>query len=597
MPTALTPVLSVTLALAGCSCGVLGLGDFEIPTCSESPGDRSPCRVLDERDGIADDACEHWQCRGDAPGCVWGPRDADGDGHPDGAVCEGLVDPARLDCDDHTANRHRAHPEICDGLDNNCNDVIDEGITNLAHAGDALPWLDDASLSAPKGFSLLPITSLARAAISGEATPPVGLVGLVNRGRAWLLDLGSMQAPEIRYASQSMGTKHCPRIADRLTVDCNLRELALSGSQTALFGAAVSDDVGCADGELRIGMIADTTAPALFVGGADRLTDSNLTYGVDVSADAPCPPGVQHPRLASLRQPDGDQALVVWSARSASSEVDADGCGEPAQATELRVIAVRAERGDRPSVIGSHAGRSERLGATAGGGPAAVLALAHPEADRARYLVAFGDETGTLALQLITPWRHGSNPEGALPLSEAQRFGLPARVDYVALAAAPPDGSGNRRLAVAYRTGCGDAQQLALALFQLDDAPNSQLVLETTLQLGEPGAFLLGRRSTGPFVQYVPEGLFATITTTAPKRAAGGWIVLFGDARSGEVFATRVSLDGAVLLDGQPYQVLSQPAAAISPSGDPMSQAAYIGVQRSAAVGLSGPLLCHVPTL
>jgi hypothetical protein len=53
--------------------------------------------------------------------CTFVPLDKDGDGHPP-QVCGGD------DCDDNDPDRFPGNPEVCDGKDNNCDGVIDNGL-------------------------------------------------------------------------------------------------------------------------------------------------------------------------------------------------------------------------------------------------------------------------------------------------------------------------------------------------------------------------------------------------------------------------------------------------------------------------------------
>jgi MYXO-CTERM domain-containing protein len=99
--------------------------------------------------------------------------DADGDGQPDGCdLCPGQVDgpdrdadghPACLDCDDDDATVHPGAPETCDGADNDCNGLVDDGLAFIDH------WPDRDGDGAGDG---------AAAPVSDCAAPP----GTVSNG-------------------------------------------------------------------------------------------------------------------------------------------------------------------------------------------------------------------------------------------------------------------------------------------------------------------------------------------------------------------------------------------------------------------------------
>ena len=119
-----------------CLCGAEGLltapvdGDCEDTDPLVNPGTKEACDDVD------------WDCDGliheeDATGCVVYYEDKDGDGFGKPTIskcfCEPVGDFAAtegLDCADANVTIHPGVDEKCDGVDNNCDGQVDEGVTS-----------------------------------------------------------------------------------------------------------------------------------------------------------------------------------------------------------------------------------------------------------------------------------------------------------------------------------------------------------------------------------------------------------------------------------------------------------------------------------
>jgi len=106
-------------AAAAFSCTALNLTEgLEPSTCD---GVTETCDDLNDLEPTGD-PCQRWACDLETGYCAVLTTDADGDGAPAAGCGE---TPELEDCDDADAARFPGNTEVCDGIDNDCDDIVD----------------------------------------------------------------------------------------------------------------------------------------------------------------------------------------------------------------------------------------------------------------------------------------------------------------------------------------------------------------------------------------------------------------------------------------------------------------------------------------
>ncbi len=124
-PTSKSGILGVFMSAGlGLSCSLVDLRHSTETDCTSQPA--TFCTRLNDSQPPSD-ACQSWTCNKATRFCELGPRDLDSDGaiDPDCAPSGGTHP---LDCDDNDPKRFPDNPEVCDFLDNDCNNLTDENV-------------------------------------------------------------------------------------------------------------------------------------------------------------------------------------------------------------------------------------------------------------------------------------------------------------------------------------------------------------------------------------------------------------------------------------------------------------------------------------
>ncbi len=527
-------------------------------------------------------------------------------------VIEGLPATCRaFYCSDGACLRYGRDVEMCDGLDNDCDGLIDEPGPG-----------DDGELS-----QTLEQGIEARSLVSSLGRPSGIAYGLGRDGEVtavWSLpDTSSREAgyavigyqPELivsegvlRHLTGCQGEEECGgRVfestdlfegcfhatgtgSDPMRRLCSFAEVAVDGSSDPGFVVSINTD-GCSEGQLRVGSLEsngeDFLASVLL--GPHRRSNSYL--GIDpgfdsegrlaetcgdgeepVCGESTTGCGATQPAIAGLRGADDPQALVAWlGAERGRSE-----CGGEEAAVLL--AAVHLQTGTRTGdpyhwVTASNEARPQALGRTRGGGAPAIISYRG-----VGYFVGFGDTTGGLGLHFVPPadtpksfeeeectdidtcpWTRNGLETG--PITGLIDFDLldsvsDGPVDHVALSLGHYDG-GEAILGIAWLEGCG-TEEVAVGFRRVSielerSAPTGVIDSEPAVRLSLPANG--GEEPGPPQVVFVPdgfvlEGYSRDGSEPVETGRGGGWIVAWSSRSSAQ--AARIVARRVLELDGLP---------------------------------------------